>query len=102
MMTIFAFNAYLLYRLKEFQQTFCTSTMSGDIGKWLIGLGLILALAGVVLWLFSDRLGWLGQLPGDIRIERENVRFYFPLSTMIIVSIVLSLLLTFLVRIFGR
>ncbi|MCC5905065.1 MAG: DUF2905 domain-containing protein [Balneolaceae bacterium] len=76
--------------------------MTGDLGKWLIGIGLIIVMAGVVLWLFADRLGWLGQLPGDIRVERENVRFYFPISTMIIISIVLSLLLTFLARIFGR
>jgi hypothetical protein len=76
--------------------------MTGDLGKWLIGIGLIIVMAGVVLWLFADRLGWLGQLPGDIRVERENVRFYFPISTMIIISIVLSLLLTLLARIFGR
>ncbi len=76
--------------------------MTGDLGKWLIGIGLIIVLAGVVLWLFADRLGWLGQLPGDIHVERENVRFYFPISTMIIISIVLSLLLTLLARIFGR
>lgn len=76
--------------------------MTEQLGKWLVGIGLILVLAGVVVWLFGDRLGWLGRLPGDIRIERENFGFYFPITTMIIVSIVLSLLLTLLARLFGK
>lgn len=76
--------------------------MADNLGKWLIGLGAVLLLAGVVIWLLGDRLGWLGHLPGDIRIERENFSFYFPVTTMIIVSIVLSILFTIIARLFGE
>lgn len=76
--------------------------MADNLGKWLIGLGAVLLLAGVVIWLLGDRLGWLGHLPGDVSIEKENFSFYFPFTTMIIVSIVLSILLTILSRFFGE
>jgi len=76
--------------------------MSSDLGKWLIFLGVILAVVGLIIWLFGNRLGWMGHLPGDIRIENDNVHFYFPITTMIIVSIVLSLLFTILSRLFGK
>ena len=64
--------------------------------RWLITIGLILLLAGV-LWPLLSRLG-LGRLPGDIRIEREGFSFYFPLMTGLIVSAVISLILWFLRR----
>jgi len=55
----------------------------------LVTLGIILVIVGVA-WPWLVKLG-LGRLPGDIVIERENFRFYFPLTTMILVSLVLSL-----------
>ncbi len=58
--------------------------------KTLITIGIILVLVGM-LWPWLQKSG-LGRLPGDIVVERENFRFYFPLTTGIIVSIVLSLL----------
>ena len=61
--------------------------------KLLITLGIILLAAGL-LWPLITKLG-LGRLPGDIRIEREGFAFYFPLATMIIVSIVLTLIFRF-------
>ncbi|KRT72558.1 MAG: hypothetical protein XU12_C0018G0005 [Deltaproteobacteria bacterium CSP1-8] len=61
------------------------------IGKILLVSGLLLAGAGI-LFLLADRIGWIGKLPGDIIIKRENVTFYFPLATCILISIVLSLL----------
>lgn len=64
------------------------------IGKTLILVGLIVALLGVAL-LLSDKVPWLGRLPGDINIKRGNFTFYFPLVTCIILSIVISLLLHF-------
>jgi hypothetical protein len=56
--------------------------------RWLVAIGLVLALIGL-LWPLLSKLG-LGRLPGDIVIERGNVRFYFPIVTCLIVSIVLS------------
>jgi hypothetical protein len=61
------------------------------MAKVLILIGLALIVVGLI-WLAGERLG-LGRLPGDIVVERENFRFYFPLMTMLIVSVVLSLLL---------
>lgn len=70
-------------------------------GKYLIIIGLFVVLAGVVFWLWPSRWNWLGNLPGDIRIEKENFRFYFPLTTSIIISIILSFIL-YIVRQISR
>jgi hypothetical protein len=67
-----------------------------DLGKILLGLGLVMVVLGGILLLAGNSAGkapWLGRLPGDISIERENWRFYFPLGTSILLSVVLSLLL---------
>jgi Mg2+/citrate symporter len=64
-----------------------------DMGKLLLIVGVITALIGLLLWGgFAPK--WLGRLPGDIRIERGNSAFYFPIVTCIIISIVLSLILS--------
>jgi hypothetical protein len=62
-------------------------------GKILITIGIILVIAGLILYFAGGRLTWLGRLPGDIRIERENFKLYFPLTTMIILSLLLTLIL---------
>lgn len=59
--------------------------------RWLIILGIVLITVGL-LWPWLQRAG-LGRLPGDIVIERENFRFYFPIVTSIVISVVLSVLL---------
>lgn len=61
-------------------------------GKILIISGLLIALVGV-LFTFAGKIPWLGRLPGDIFIKRENFTFYFPLATSIILSALLSLIL---------
>ncbi|WP_260625660.1 DUF2905 domain-containing protein [Hymenobacter sediminicola] len=67
----------------------------------LVILGLIVVAFGAFLWLGGGSLlGWFGRLPGDIRIERPGFRFYAPIVSMLLVSVVLSLLL-WLVRRFG-
>ena len=64
--------------------------------RWLVAIGLVLVLVGL-MWPLLSKLG-LGRLPGDIVIERGNVRFYFPIVTCLIVSIVLSFFLWLLNR----
>jgi hypothetical protein len=66
--------------------------MPQTLGKYIIFIGIILVLAGLLLHFGGDRLKWLGHLPGDIRIVKENFRFYFPVTTMIIVSLLLTLI----------
>ena len=62
------------------------------IGKALILLGIILAAVG--LWLtFAGKIHYLGRLPGDFRIEKENFSFYFPLASCLLISLLISLLL---------
>jgi H+/Cl- antiporter ClcA len=68
--------------------------MDGNTGKYIIGLGVLIVIAGIIVYFFHDKLHWIGRLPGDIRIEKENSRFYFPITTMILFSLVLSLLVT--------
>ncbi|MDH4064018.1 MAG: DUF2905 domain-containing protein [Acidobacteriota bacterium] len=63
----------------------------GDVGKTMMLFGIVMLAVGAFLWL-GGRLPWLGRLPGDFVIEREDFRFYFPLGTSIVVSFVLSLL----------
>jgi membrane protein implicated in regulation of membrane protease activity len=62
-----------------------------ELGKLLVVVGAVVLLAGLFIWGgFMPR--WLGRLPGDIRIERGNSGFYFPIVTCIVISIVLSLI----------
>jgi membrane protein implicated in regulation of membrane protease activity len=63
--------------------------MPRSFGTWLIVGGIVLVVIGLLA--NSGLLSWFGRLPGDIRIERDNVRFYFPVVSMIVVSVVLSL-----------
>lgn len=61
--------------------------------KWLIGAGLLLLLLGVVLHYAPGLLSWFGRLPGDIRIESERSRTFIPITSMIILSVLLTILL---------
>ena len=66
------------------------------MARWLIILGVVLIVAGL-LWPWLTKLG-LGRLPGDIVIERDNYRVYIPITTSIVISVVLSLILWLLNR----
>ena len=74
-----------------------TSMELQSIGKWLLGLGIFIALMGVAV-MFLPRISWLGRLPGDIVHEGEHSTFYFPLTTSILLSVGLSLLLWLISR----
>jgi hypothetical protein len=80
----------------------------GYLGKLLIGIGAVIGVVGALLLLadripgFSNLFGWVGKLPGDISVKRENFSFYFPLGTSLLLSIILSLLFYLLSWLFRR
>jgi hypothetical protein len=63
--------------------------MTQHPGWLLIVAGLVIAGIGVV-WLIAPSMPWMGRLPGDIAVERENLRFYFPIVTCIVISVLLT------------
>ena len=67
--------------------------MQSETGKYIIIAGVVIVLLGVIIYFFHDKLNWIGRLPGDIRVEKENFRFYFPITTMILLSVFASLLI---------
>lgn len=68
-----------------------------SIGKSLIYLGVMIVIIGVIIH-FGGKAVNFGRLPGDIRIERENFSFYFPIVSSIVVSIILTIILNFFTR----
>ena len=66
--------------------------------KVLIGIGLAILAVGLLLHFVPGALSWFGKLPGDIDIERGNTRFFFPLTSMIVVSIILTVLVNLFFR----
>jgi uncharacterized protein HemY len=71
-----------------------------QLGKILIITGIILVVAGLIVYFAGNRFAWLGHLPGDIRIEKENMRLYFPITTMLILSIVVSVVFWLIKKLF--
>jgi len=66
----------------------------GALGKLLILIGVFIVAIGVLL-LIGEKIAWIGKLPGDIVIKKEKFTFYFPITTSIILSILVTLLFTF-------
>jgi hypothetical protein len=76
-----------------------------ELGNLFLGLGVVLVILGALLLLagnLSGKVPWLGRLPGDIYVERDNWKVYFPLGTSILISIVVSVVLTLIAVLFGR
>ena len=63
-----------------------------EVGKWLVVVGVALALIGAALWSGIGK-GWLGQLPGDVNYSKGNFSFHFPIVTCIVLSIILTIAL---------
>lgn len=72
----------------------------GAANHALILIGICIVVIGIVVYFFHDKLHWIGHLPGDIRRERDNFRLYFPVTTMILLSLLLSLLIYIIKRMF--
>lgn len=77
------------------------SSPASSAGLLLVVVGLILAFLGLLLWLGTPGwLSWFGRLPGDVRIQREPVEIYVPITSMLLLSAVLTLLLWLLRKLF--
>lgn len=61
-----------------------------EAGKYIIYIGIGIILVGVIVYFFGNKFSFFGKLPGDIRVEKENFSFYMPLTSMILLSIVIS------------
>ena len=70
--------------------------------RLLLIIGLTIAFIGALLLIAGRFFPWLGNLPGDLRFETENIKIYIPLATMILVSILATVLLNIFLRIFNR
>jgi hypothetical protein len=64
-----------------------------QLGKWIIVFGLVVTGIGVLVYFFHDKLQWFGNLPGDIKIKKENVQIFIPITSMLLLSLALSLML---------
>ncbi len=71
---------------------------SRPFGLLLVALGVAVIVVGVLVW--SGALSWVGRLPGDVRIDRGNVKIFFPITSMILISLLLTLILNLLRRFF--
>ncbi len=72
-----------------------------ELGKLLLIVGGVIVIVGLIL-VFSQHMPFLGKLPGDITIKREGFSFYFPVVTFLILSILLTILVNVILRIFGK
>ena len=74
--------------------------MERHIGPFVVVAGILIVLIGILVW--TGGLSWFGRLPGDIRIERGNVRIYVPLISMLLVSVAATLVLSIVRYLFRR
>ena len=66
------------------------------LSKYIIYLGLIITISGIVIYFFNGYLGWVGKTPLDFSYKNDNVNIYFPFGTMLIISIILTFIFNFL------
>ena len=72
-----------------------------DLGRFIALAGVVLLVIGGAIWL-AGKAPWLGNLPGDIRIQRGNVSCFFPLATMILVSVALTIVVNIILRLLNK
>jgi len=71
-----------------------------EIGKSLIAIGIFISFIGLIFYLFGDKLGFLGHLPGDFKYESKNINFFSPITSMLVISLSLSLIINIIMRFF--
>lgn len=62
------------------------------MARWFIIAGIILVVIGLILWFAPSLVNWFGKLPGDIRIEKENSKVFIPITSMLLISIILTII----------
>jgi hypothetical protein len=70
--------------------------MNQQAGKYIIIFGIAIIAIGLTIYFLPNAFKWFGRLPGDIRVDKENFKFYFPITTMILLSLLLTLILNVL------
>ncbi len=70
------------------------------MSKILIFIGLMIFIIGVVMYACGDKIGWFGNLYGDIKIIQSNYKFYFPITSMLLISIIFTILINIIARFF--
>lgn len=63
-----------------------------SMGKTIVIIGVLVVIIGLFVWFAGDKFNWFGNLPGDVNVERKNVRIFAPFTTMLLISVILSLL----------
>jgi hypothetical protein len=71
------------------------------MARWFIIAGIILIAIGVLLYIAPWMFSWFGKLPGDIRVEKENSKIFFPVTSLIVISIFLTIVIN-VIRYFGK
>ena len=71
-------------------------------GKLIFFLGIGLAALGLIWWFFGNKFSWFGNLPGDIKVEKENFKFYAPFMSMLLISVLLTLALWLIRKFFNH
>lgn len=71
---------------------------SRTLGLLVILIGIVVVVVGLLVW--AGWLSWFGRLPGDVRVQRDNVKIFFPITSMILISLLLTLILNLLRRFF--
>jgi Protein of unknown function (DUF2905) len=74
--------------------------MGQHVGPFVVMAGIVIAVVGILVWIGG--FSWFGRLPGDIRVERENVRIYIPVISMLLVSVVATIFLSIMQYLFRR
>jgi len=71
-----------------------------NVGAFIVTAGIVIVVVGILVW--AGGLSWFGRLPGDVRIDRGNVRVYFPVVSMLLISVAASVVLTIVQYLFRR
>jgi hypothetical protein len=74
--------------------------MNENISKYLIIFGILSIIAGLLYYFFGSKLQFLGNLPGDLKIQKGNFKIYFPITTMLLLSLCLNLILFLIKKLF--